>query len=163
MSNFSNDDIIELSAAKDTIPLSSAQTGTVDSEGIIVRGTATLFMTELKVGDYIFDAAQNEIRKVKAITDNTSLVLWNAFSVNMAAVALVTTPASRITSLSIGVPPGSALAASIYNNAGTATTLRIGTAKSWSKTSENKGVNTYVDPKIVDATGTDVEATIVSN
>ena len=43
-----------ISNGKDTIPLSVTKTGTIKSDELVVTGTGTLFLSEVKVGDWIF-------------------------------------------------------------------------------------------------------------
>jgi hypothetical protein len=69
-------------------PASSTKTGTITSTGTDVRGTGTLFLTEVRKGDYIW--CQNQIRKVTVIYNNTRLTVNAAFAPDVAAQALKT-------------------------------------------------------------------------
>ena len=71
--------------AADTIPLSTAMTGTLDSAGPTVTGTTTVFLTELQVGDYIYVPATKELRKVIQINSDTLLMVDSAFAAPLVA------------------------------------------------------------------------------
>lgn len=74
---------------KGTLPAAVQITGTITSVGTRVVGVATLFTTQLKQGDYIYNttaATLSEVRCVKHILDNTHLILDAAFSVDVSAL-----------------------------------------------------------------------------
>ena len=54
------------SNVKDTFPQSSALTGTISSvnDGTLIIGVGTLFLTELSRGEWIYVAAETEIRQI---------------------------------------------------------------------------------------------------
>jgi len=57
--------------------------GTISSTGSTVNGTATAFVLELNVGDYIYDPVTNVARKIRSIQSNTILLLDSAFTRNI--------------------------------------------------------------------------------
>lgn len=79
---------------KGTIPLAETLTGTIttdnagDSEGLIVLGSGTIFLTEVYPGDFIYDD-DAAIRKVKAVFSDTMLELEEAFPASVAAIDLM--------------------------------------------------------------------------
>jgi hypothetical protein len=62
---------------KGTIPLSSPKAGTIISQGVMVRGTSTLFKTDVQEEDYIH--ANNVVRKVRHVISDTLLELEGGF------------------------------------------------------------------------------------
>jgi hypothetical protein len=63
-----------------TVP---AVSGTISSAGLNVTGAGTSFTTQLRQGDLI--RASGQVRQVASITNNTALVLLDAFNPNLAA------------------------------------------------------------------------------
>ena len=78
---------------KGTIPLPETLTGTIvtdntgASDGLIVLGTSTIFLTEVYPGDFIYDN-DAAVRKVKAVISDTMLELEQAFPASLAGIAL---------------------------------------------------------------------------
>lgn len=62
-------------------------TGTISSLGINVTGVSTLFNSEVRVGDYLYDSNTNTVRKVVSITANTSLVIESPFPANISPLS----------------------------------------------------------------------------
>lgn len=79
--------------SKGTIPLPETLTGTISTDnagstaGKIVLGVGTLFLTELAVGDFIYngDAA---IRKIRYIYSDTMLELEEKFPASLSGAAI---------------------------------------------------------------------------
>ena len=68
----------------DTLPLLTTKTGTIETEGKIVRGTGTKFLKELiPMIDYIFDGT--EIRKVIGVSTDILANLESPFASDIAA------------------------------------------------------------------------------
>lgn len=67
---------------KDTFPQSASVTGTIStgSRKDLIAGSSTLFLTELQVGDYIWDTANDEVARVRTINSDTELVLEEELS-----------------------------------------------------------------------------------
>lgn len=61
-------------------------TGTLSSTGVNVTGTSSLFRTELKPGDYLYDPASKTVRKVRVVQGDTTCVLETAFAENLDAL-----------------------------------------------------------------------------
>lgn len=73
-----------------TIPIARTFTGTLSSNGTKVVGNGTAFVAEgLKVGDYLYVAAQNVVRRIKAIIHNSMLDLEQGFPSNVSGVAVL--------------------------------------------------------------------------
>lgn len=66
----------------DTVPKSGAVTGTVTcaANSIVVTGSGTLFLAEVKGSDWIYDTANGEIRQVEMVNSDTELVLTEGFT-----------------------------------------------------------------------------------
>lgn len=100
-----------IATTKQTVPLNSIQTGTIETVGKAVKGTGTLFTTELPVGSWVVDLAQDEIRRVESVESDTLAYMSNAFTVDLAAATpLDAIPAKDAKCVTIGVAiaPGGA-------------------------------------------------------
>lgn len=79
---------------KGTIPLAETLTGTIVTDnsgstaGVIVLGTGTLFLTQLSVGDFLYDNLKS-IRKIKAIFSDTMLEIEEKFPASVSAIAVL--------------------------------------------------------------------------
>jgi hypothetical protein len=60
-------------------------TGTLTAEGKTIRGTSTLFRTELSVGDYLLNPTNDELQIIEAIDNNTMLHVKEAFTSGLSA------------------------------------------------------------------------------
>lgn len=77
-------------AAKGTLPLARTLTGTFSSVGVVVTGTSSLFVDEIVQGDWLLSTTNNQLRRVRGVTNNTTLILEEAFTVNQTAQAVKT-------------------------------------------------------------------------
>jgi len=70
-----------ITTAEAAVPAATAITGTVTATaGVrVLTGTGTLFASEIKAGDGLFDDVNNEIRIVDWVRDNTELWLRTGF------------------------------------------------------------------------------------
>lgn len=87
--------------ASGPLPQSITKTGTISSLSTIVTGTGTLFTTELVRGDYLYNASTNEVRRIDAIFNDTTLVISSAFTTTELSGAALRI--SRAQYLSIGI------------------------------------------------------------
>lgn len=140
-------------AAKDTVPASTTKTGTIATLGINVTGAGTAFRSELKLGDWIVDLAQDEVRKVMNIRSDTFLTIDSAFTIDLAALTALVVVRSRAKMISI-------------TNAGGAdgdvdgVALVSGETVSFPKSNKNPDGKDFIDPLIVDPTGTTIKVLI---
>jgi len=80
--------------SKGTIPLAETLTGTIStdnagtSEGVIVIGVGTIFLTELAPGDFLYDG-DAAIRKIRYIFSDTMLELEEKFPASVTAIDLM--------------------------------------------------------------------------
>lgn len=72
--------------AKGTIPQPSGISGTIISTGKLVRGTNTLFLSQIGVGDYIY--AKDVIRQVKTVYSDTTLELSQEFPTDISVAVI---------------------------------------------------------------------------
>lgn len=72
---------------KGTIPIARIMTGTISSTGVSVRGTGTLFESQVKIGDYLYDADAS-VRKIKSIETDTLLTLEAAFPADVVGITV---------------------------------------------------------------------------
>lgn len=135
-----------------TIPAPVALTGTITSDGIVVTGSGTDFLNEVKDGDWIWDSSQEEVRQVKSMSIRLQvLYLEEAFTADIAApIALEVIPDSDLEEISL--LNSGAIDATIDGNA-----LGAGENVSFDKkAADARGRKGFISPKVVDGTGTTV-------
>jgi hypothetical protein len=137
---------------KRTVPYNSTKTGTITTLAKDVVGVGTLFTTELKAGDWIYVAAQNELRQITGVFDDTSLEITHGFTVELAAAPIIVTPKSDLVEISAVIPTGSA-PGEIDGKV-----LYAGLGMSWGKASRERShaPTDFVDPIIINGTGTTI-------
>ena len=57
--------------------------GSISSSGVNVTGVSTVFLSQVKVGDYLYDPNSKTSRKVRFVSGNTSLILETAFPIGI--------------------------------------------------------------------------------
>lgn len=164
MTNFKNN-FYDSITNKRSIPYSAATTGTVTSTGVNVVGTGTLFIAECPPGSWFVDLAANEVRKVKSVISDTRLVLEEAFTVDLAAVAtpqVIHAKEMKAVEIEVFIPlvvaPGGA------NNAfGVIDGIAFpsGYVRKLSKSSKGESKRSTIDPIIVDASATVMTVSIL--
>jgi len=146
-----NSDIISPITTLTTVPTPVALAGTISSDGTAVQGVGTDFFNKLEVGEWIFDAAQSEVRRIKAISAVLQvLVLDEAFSVDLAGIALVGVPRSEFEEISI--ENNGPLTGKINKK-----DILVGAIKEWRTNNVSRGQQRFIDAKVVDGTGTSLD------
>lgn len=143
-----------LLGAKDTVPASTTETGTIDTNGINVIGTGTLFKSELKTGAWLVSLAQDEVRKIMNIRDDGFMTIDSPFTADLAALTALVVCRSRAKLVSItnvGGAPGAVDGVSI----------EIGETVSFPKSSKNPDGKDFIDPLIVEPSGTTIKVLIL--
>lgn len=77
---------------KGTIPIAKTNTGTLSTTGINVRGVGTLFLSEFKPGDWLYNSSAatiQSVRKIRSITSDTVMQLEQAFGVDVSGIAVL--------------------------------------------------------------------------
>lgn len=74
-----------LDNVKATAPRNEVGTGTIETNKLGVIGTGTLFKEELKVGSYIIDFANDEMKRVVEVQSDTYAILESAFTTDLSA------------------------------------------------------------------------------
>lgn len=64
----------------------TAISGTISSLGTVVTGTGSVFRTQVKPGDYLYDPVSKTARRVRAVISDTLLNLDTTFAVNVPAL-----------------------------------------------------------------------------
>ena len=145
--NFKNS-IYYIASTKQTVPLNSIQTGTIETVGKAIKGTGTLFTTEMPVGSWIVDLAQDEIRKIDTVESDTLAYMSNPFTLDLAALtALDVIPAkdAKCVTIAVSIPAGGA-AGEIDGEI-----FPAGSGASFSKDSrDHSAARDLVDPIIID-------------
>lgn len=126
---------------------------TADVDGAPVY---TIFTKQVKVGDWIVDLSQDEVQRVEEIIDDTHMYLRDAFTSDLSGSDLEVSPCSpRPREISVLIPNG--LADGEID--GVAWTAGVGFSAA--KMNKDKmGVNDYINPIVVDATGTTMKVQI---
>lgn len=88
---------------QDSFPRAAAGTGTVTSYNNRLVGVGTAFLTEAKVGTYIYIKDQYAFRKVKSVQSDTELIIDRAFDTPLSADSFHVTPNTKYTELSVRV------------------------------------------------------------
>lgn len=87
---------------KDTFPLSTILTGTISSvnnhERIVGSGTA--FLTEISRGEWLYVAAETEVRQVREVLSDTELILEENFTATLSGATAKRTPRQTYRSIS---------------------------------------------------------------
>jgi hypothetical protein len=68
---------------KGTIPIARTMTGTIATTDNIVRGTSTLFESEFKIGDFLYNGDKS-VRKITKILSDTLMELEAEFVADLA-------------------------------------------------------------------------------
>ncbi len=76
--------IFLLDNVKATAPLNEVGTGTIATIKLGIIGSGTLFKSELKVGSYIIDFTNNQMKRVVEVTSDTTAILESAFGTDLA-------------------------------------------------------------------------------
>jgi hypothetical protein len=83
-------------SVKDTFPASVASTSgtlsTVNGLNTRVIGVGTVFLTDVKKGDYIWFTTTDEVRRVENVTDDLTLTLKSAVATTVTAGAFKIVP-----------------------------------------------------------------------
>jgi hypothetical protein len=154
ISTIKNDKYYAITNTAAVVPASTTKTGTITTDGVYVNGTGTLFRSELKPGDWIVDVSQTECRKVLTIGTDLNLSIDSAFTNPIVAGAL-------------NVVRSRARMISVSNDGGAdadvdGVVMKDGAAVTFTTTSKNTyDTNYFIDPLIVDATGTVVKVGIL--
>jgi len=138
---------LKIYTTKDTVPASTAGTGNVSTIG---TQYTTVSDNQLQVGDWIYDAAQDEARKVVVVTDANNGNINKAFSADLSAVSLVIIKKNdaKISSISVSSPSGGA--STIYElDGGTSAALPASTSVNY--TASDLGQE-FLNPISVDGT-----------
>jgi len=114
--------------------------------------TYTLFTKQCKVGDFLYNAAQTEIHKIVYISNDLSMQIQEAFGSVLANQAVIVVPfIPHPKEISVIIPTGSA--AGLIDGV----TWPVNTQYKASKLNQSmtsSGIGQFVDPIIIDGTGT---------
>jgi len=140
----------------DTLPLSEAVTGTVtaNTTNKVVTGTDTTFLADVKSGYYLYDATNDQLRKVNYVNSDTELILYKPFATALTdATVKVTKGNAR--QISVAASGGDIVIVDSYDNT---SAIKDGS----SLTPEPLGLR-GVEPFIVKATSAATAYTTITN
>ena len=150
-----------LVTTKTSVPAPANGTGTIGTQGIGIVGTGTKFITnsELQKGSWIVDTAQDEVRIVDRVDSDTVAYLREAFSSDItpgATPSIIHNTSLNVKEISVGIASGG------VDGEIDGVVLVAGTSVVFSKSSDSKdGFKSFVDPIIVDGTGTSILVSII--
>lgn len=157
MANFKNSNYFTVTG-KQTVPANANGTGTIETVGKAVKGTGTLFTTEMPVGSWLVDESQDEIRIVTSVTSDTLAYVSNPFTTDIPALttpSIIAAKDAKAVSIAVAIPAG--LAAGEIDGVAFAG----GSSIAFSKDSRDHSASRdLVDPLIVDGTGTTMQILI---
>lgn len=140
---------IVTAGTKQTIPDNiSAMVATMSTTGKWVNGVGTFFTLELAPGAWIFDYANDEVRKVIEVVDDTTALLESPFTTDIVPMTAYNyIPLYFVKEIGCSATGGTYTVDTV--------TVPAGTSLSWGKTSGMKdtSTNNWVDPIIVNADG----------
>lgn len=145
--------LFKVYTTKDTVPPSSPFTPTATTVGDQLTVSAT---SDLAVGDFIADLAQNEVRKIVRKTGDTTFRLDSGFTLNLTAATVVRVPKNSAKSgiISIAADKGGDVTVN-------GQTLSSGSSVTFSVSDLERATGSrYVEPVIVD--GSTNNATVVA-
>ncbi len=132
------------------IPNEETLTGTIDvaASSTVVKGTGTDFWHDLSAGDFLW--ANNELRRIESVSTSFQVMNVNApFTAPVVAAALEVVKKAQLKTLAI-----------INNGAVDATVdgnpLGPNKSANFNRDSSNIGGDEFIDPVIIDGTGTTV-------
>jgi len=140
----------------DTLPLSRTVTGTVtaNTTNKIVTGTGTAFLADIGGGDYLYDATNDQLRKVNYVNSDTELILYAPFTVALTGATVKTTKGNA-RQISVAASGGDIVIVDSYGNT---SAIKDGS----SLTPEPLGLR-GVEPFIVKATSAATAYTTITN
>lgn len=165
MANYKNTVFYKVDDEKVVVPASSNKTGTISTKGRGVIGVGTKFTEEMQTGSWIVDLTNNEVRKVITVDSDTVAYLDKPFTTDISALTtpnVVSSVDLNIREISIAIP--------LVDSSGTAygfgeidgVVLESGLPVSYGKNSDTKeNSKSFIDPIIVNATGTVANVTIL--
>jgi hypothetical protein len=147
--NYSNN-TYDVITDKRSIPYSSNGLGTISTSGITVVGVGTKFLSQMPMGSVLVDLNSWEWRKVLSVTSDTEATLTKPFTIDL---AVLTVPniihETKLNNVEISLKvkdtdPDALLDNKVFNG--------ILTLSKASR--ETSSTRDFVDPIIVDASGT---------
>lgn len=146
--NYKNDSVVRLTT-HDTFPLHVVKTGTITSTSVNGRiiGVGTKFTSELEVGGWICDIANDEIRKITSILNDLNLTVDHPFTTPLSGAQLDYVEPSVYVEISVffNTVAGKIDGVPVAPNVGVGITK---SSRDWSTGRD------FVDPVVIDATGT---------
>lgn len=154
--NYSNN-IYDVITDKRSIPYSAPGTGTISTQSITVKGVGTKFLSEMPAGSVIVDLASWEWRKVVKVVSDTEAIIQKPFTVDLLPL---TTPdiihESKLSNIEISLKVKDGDPDALLDNKLFSGILTISKANR-----ERSSIKDFIDPIIVDASGTSVAILIM--
>ncbi len=154
--NFSNN-TYDIITDNRSIPYNVAGTGTILTEGIAVVGVGTSFLSELQAGSVLVDLTQWEWRKVVNVENDLLAYIEKPFTIDIAAL---TTPEiihkSKRSVVEISLEIKTANPAGLLDNKAFSGGITLSKADR-----EGSAARDFIDPIIVDATGTFINVSLI--
>jgi len=140
-------------SSKQTIPASASGTGTIVTLGTTITGTNTLFKTEMPEGSYLYNATNNELRKIISVISNTIALMESPITTEYAGSAPEIIIASECNAKKYIFTNANATAGEMVDNTGTLVPqFPNGIPIQICKNEDSRsGVTDLLQPTIVDA------------
>jgi len=133
-------------------PLPETKTGLIDSSLTVVKGTGTDFTEEdIRKGDFLWNQVQGELRKIVGKSYSSEILnIDSPFTTDLAGEPLVIVKANQIKSVSLS---------NIGGAAGTVDgeVIAILQTLSFGRNESGTGGDEYIDPVIINGTGTSIQ------
>jgi len=141
---------------KESVPTSTAGTGTIDTFGLAIVGTGTAFLTEMIAGSWLVDLAQDECRRVVRVDSDTKAFLEKPFTADLTAdtPSIIGKFKASPKEISLKIKPADAdgeLDGEVFSGV---LTLSKSNA-------DHSGRFDLIDPVVVDATGTSIYISVL--
>jgi len=133
-------------------PLPETKTGVIDSSLTVVKGIGTDFTEEdIRKGDFLWNQAQGELRKIIGKSYSSEILnIDSPFTLDLAAAPLVVVKANQVKSVSL-----SNVGAAVGTIDGEI--IAVLQTISFGRNESGVGGDEYIDPVIVDGTGTSIQ------
>lgn len=133
-------------------PLPVTKTGIIDSSLTVVKGIGTDFNEEdIKKGDFLWNQAQGELRKITGKSYSSEILnIDTPFTADLVGQPLTIVKAAQVKSITLlnnGAAPGTI----------DGQTIAVFQTISFGRNESGTGGDEYIDPVIVDGTGTSIQ------
>ena len=153
-----NNQTFKITGVQDSVPAAASGSGTITSVNTgQIEGAGSAFLTEARIGHYVYMKTQNEFRRITSIPSDTELYIDSPFTGGIAGEVYHITPNSRLVEISW-------LVNGVADAKIDGVTVPTDTTNDFTKAGKGstQAGNKYIDPIDIDATGTEVTVTTLA-